>query len=170
MALRETVACIGLENKDPALIQRLAKADHRILLIRGNEGRLHPVFENVETAFPDSDMEWIPCAKEACWEADIVMLAGEAMADTAIIHKIKEVATQKIVACLFFHNDMPAGTQIQNLKKWLPYVKILELIFDSSGMEAMLSGNDTEALVTMRDLLQKCGFGIKQINRNRSLL
>lgn len=165
MALKETIACIGPGNGIfPTLIQKLANANYRLLLVSDKEQPLLSYSKNIQSALPAEKIEIIACPKEGCWEADLILLAEEVAADREIMNKIKEVSTQKMVACLsLYHNaTLPAGTIIHDLQQSLPHARIIQLLVDTSCAEASLSGKDTETLTIIESILKQSGFRMRQ--------
>jgi hypothetical protein len=140
-------------------IQKLANTHYRILLISEAEDHLPSYFENIMTELPNADIEAISCAKEGCWEADIVLLAGAATEQPVLLSKIREVATQKIVAGVFLQDESLAEASTQNLQRWLPHSRVLELMLNPENTGTTCSGEDPEALAMMNKLLRTTASG-----------
>ena len=94
MATTRTIAIIGaLEEKGREAIQALADKNYRLLLFYKATGEL-------AAAQPQLDKEWISCPVEACWEADIILIAAPPEEHAKLAADIKAVATGKPVIIL----------------------------------------------------------------------
>src|SRR5690348_4476563 len=94
MKVKETIAFIGeVDEQVDGVITKLVKAGHPLVLIN------KPASPSVQMQkkFPTADVEMIDCEKDACWEADIILLANMASPGKILLEKIRTVATQKIL-------------------------------------------------------------------------
>lgn len=127
MAVKKTIAIVGATSKaGSALAKKLAFEPFRILIISQDQHRLSELEDAIKTTSPQAEVEKIDCIKEACWEADIIILAVDPVTQRDASEKIKQVATQKIVMH-FIDEDISDILQIQSaeeLKAALPYSKI----------------------------------------------
>lgn len=101
MAIKPTIAIIGSTGRMGSAIARsLARGDYRLLLFGRSPQRLTQLSEDIIALHPDSDVEGITCATDACWEADIVVLAVPQAAESLVASQIKPYVTQKVVVSM----------------------------------------------------------------------
>ncbi len=122
MATKKTIAIIGATEKSgEAIATSLATGKNRLLLMAGDAERLDALKAKLETASASAEVDTITCSKEACWEADIIIIANPHEAATEIADKIREVATGKIVITL----SSPESSAAEELQTLLPYSKVI---------------------------------------------
>lgn len=166
MATRKTIAIIGATGKTGSTIAGLlAKGNYRLLLKGSRQERLEQVVNAIRQAYPAADVEASLCSEEACWEADIIILAIPHAVEKEVAAQIREVANQKVVISL---SNTGEGESLQQL---LPHTKIVKVMSaacvtvfpDAGGVESrmtdtFLTGNDVEALETTAALVADAGF------------
>lgn len=133
MATKETIALVvNAKEVCAELIRGIVVAQFRLLLVTENEPLLNSVVVDIREGHPDADIEIIPCVKEGCWEADIIVLVGEDDYKDSLIKRISEVSTQKIVVGISMENLNANGssTEMGDLKLQLPHSKIVQLIYN----------------------------------------
>jgi len=176
--VQQTIAIIGASGKmGKAITKSLAKAGYRLLLITSNvpalEQQLHGLCRH-----PSAEIEIMQCAYTASWEADIILLAVPYKAENGVAEKIKEVATNKIVisisnpvnetvTALETVSGKSAGEELQQT---LPHSRVVkafntvyasdfeEPVIDNQPIDALLAGNNDEALQTVAALVKTSGF------------
>lgn len=122
MATKKTIAIIGATEKTGAVIATsLATGKNRLLLMSGDAEKLDALKTKLETANVSSEVDTLTCTKEACWEADIIIIATPHEAATEIADKIREVATGKIVISI----SSSKNTAAEELQKLLPNTKVI---------------------------------------------
>lgn len=152
METKKTIAILGLTNeaRNPFL-QKLAQ--HYRLLIVSEHIHQHTVSHyNIDENKTGSNIELIDCAKNGCWEADIIILWDSFRLETTELKKLEAVATQKIILIL---TDQKDKTLIRYL---FPHSKIITLDKDPVTKKVEILGTDVEALQTIRELINKTGF------------
>lgn len=119
MATKKTIAIIGaLEEKGREVVQYLAKEDYHLLLFyKETEDPAQKQTDN------SPGMEWISCPVEACWEADIVVLAIPSEEQEEVVSGIKTVLTGKPV--IDVRNEVNA---VKELETSLPHSKIFSAL------------------------------------------
>lgn len=165
MATSTTIAIIGATGKTGSAIARLlARGNYRLLLKGSSQERLEQLVDSILQSHPAADLEASLCSAEACWEADIIILAIPPAAEKEVAAKIREVANQKVVISLFNTSN---GEDLQQL---LPHAKVVKLMnagcvtvfseadHDGHRLDTFLTGNDIDALETAAALVADAGF------------
>lgn len=165
MAARQTITMIGAEEENSAeILSQIASGYSRLLLVTdgGLSDQMNALSDKIIELYPGAEVEVMDCVKDGCWEADIILLAGAGLTDKNLIERIREVATQKIVACIYFFADIKSarpgkGKTVQEL---LPYSKVLEAFIDRQGKEVQIAGEDPEAVAAFAALLKEAGYSL----------
>src|SRR5215213_5962035 len=127
MQTKKTIAIIGATgNMGSALAKSLAKGHYRLLLMAGKMEKLNALSDVIKSAHPQADVEVNGCAREACWEADIIIAATPYDAQKEVAQKIKEVATGKIVISLANPLKEISTSAAEELQMLLPYSKVVK--------------------------------------------
>jgi len=177
MAVPETIAIIGASGKvGRAIAAGLAGGAYRLLLVDKNEEELMKSLEVITPLHADADMA--VCAEDACWEADIVMLAVPFEERQEVARFIRPVTTGKVVVSLAdplngSGEGLVAGrdTGVEaELKKLLPYAKVVKVFnagtsgysgnpaVDGRRIACFIAGEDEEALKTVERIVRTAGF------------
>lgn len=135
--------------------------------LAGNRFRLVSV---LECKTQPHASEGIITAREACWESDIVLLAGSALPVSELADKIREVTVGKTVVVLANGKDgkserLPVADSLQQL---LPYSRIVKAFVKSADAEptgsngriVRIEGADEEALDDASKVLALAGFKV----------
>ena len=88
-----------------AIADKLSEGNYRLLLV---QMRLITNLKSYKTSNRNNlhaEVEIVDCAKEGCWEADIIILAIPYHKLKKVIEKINEVVTQKIVLIISNENE-----------------------------------------------------------------
>ena len=121
--LTKTITIIGeLEEFSTALLKILAEQDLQLLFVSTDQEKnvkLQKQFEQFKTV---AEVEFRSSEKEGCWEADVIILYKPSMISTAIIERIKGVATQKTVLVIDNIQENKG-----NFKELLPHSKVIEV-------------------------------------------
>lgn len=159
--MKTTIAIIGTGPVGKALATQLANAGNRVLLYARDVAKASTAANDIKAANPQADLEAIDCSFNACWEADLIMVAIPYAAQAELARYIKEVATQKIVISLA--NETKAAEELQSL---LPHSKIVSVfskaygsslanpIAESAGEPCFIVGNDSGAVAMVSQLVQ----------------
>lgn len=178
MQTRQTIAIIGASgNMGSAISRSLAKGNFRLLLESDKPDDLVAIITEIKNNTPSADVEQHICSMEACWEADIIILAIRYEAEPGIAEKIREVANQKIVISianpldtyknglltspdsganasnngLISHPDSGAADQLQRLLPNSKIVKVFDITFAAELSNVAGNGIKMEALLTGND-------------------
>src|SRR5690606_37728068 len=137
METKYTIAFIGNNVKLVEQHLTMFTSSSNRLLVLTAYGLLKEYFSDTCSI---SNVERIDCAKDGCWEADVIVISS--VVEKSIIETISEVATQKIVLYIA-DNDEQSLSDYYLLKQLLPNSKI---IFISNEGEYVISGEDSEIL------------------------
>jgi predicted dinucleotide-binding enzyme len=146
--MKSTIAIIGTSGKTGAQLARsLCKSDYTLLLMDKNYDRLKKLFSEIKMADKNASVEIIPCAKDACWEADIIIVS-ETENIKRIAEKIKEVVYGKIVAVI------STEITIEDIADYFPYSKTV--LIDAETF--LTESNNEEAIEAISKLLESIGI------------
>jgi len=152
--VKQTIAWIGNNNREEDTLWKLAER-YRLLLVRKKGEPPIPIFEQ-KTGL---EVEMIDCAKDGCWEADIIVLAEEGMQED-LLTRISEVAIQKTVLIMDGRRGIGGAERRPSIiGKVLPFSKIVEVALHSG--EAVLSGKNPAALDTAAEIIRLIGYSVK---------
>src|SRR5687768_15674891 len=98
MPTKKTIAIIGATGQIGAAIAKsLSKIDQYNLLLMSNfQDTLFDLKTEIEKSEAASDVLITSCAREASWEADIIIVATPYENQKEVANNIREVATGKI--------------------------------------------------------------------------
>lgn len=177
MAHINTIAIIGATgNLGSAIARNLShNRNYRLLLMSDDEPRLVDLKMELENRGAESFA--IGCAREASWEADIIIVATPHEEEGAVATKIREVATGKIVISIsnpfdatFRELATPNSSAAEELQKLLPYAKIVKTfntwvaadympsVIDINHADAFIAGNNGDAVETVAEIVRTAGF------------
>ena len=149
--VKKTIAIIGAtEESGAAIANKFAGGSYRLLLIANEINQLSQIARNIKRNNLNAEVEMVDCAKEGCWEADIIVIAISFHELKKVIEKISEVATQKIVVFISNEYDESDATELQHL---LPHSRIVTALFDSHSGETFIESNDEEASETISEIM-----------------
>ena len=98
MAVKKTIAIIGATGEmGSVLAKALINSNYRLLLMSRDKSKVGKLSAYLKRKTPTAEIAVIECEKEACWEADIILLAVPYKVEREVAEKIREVATQKVV-------------------------------------------------------------------------
>lgn len=149
-----SIALVGAESlPGETILKRLYAGGFRPSLIAGSEAgntRLEEVAAN-------SGLEIMNCPREACWEADLILLVVPGMNLDWAVERIKDVAVQKPVVCFKY-----AEKEISvNLESSFAYSGLVFADFDKANTdfsEVTLSGENLKQVEEMAEWLKNIGF------------
>ena len=185
--MKKTVAVIGADGSiGAALAFSLAKAGYRTLVTSHDQkdltphiGRLPLLVGKIRLTVPQADGGIVFSAREASWEADIVIPTVPYAAQAAVASEIKNVVTGKIVIsvanplndCLDGLLTPPTTSAAEELAGLLPHSKVVKAFNTLSTMDfeipqtigghtadVFVAGDDDEAVSTVMQLVRETGF------------
>jgi NAD(P)-dependent dehydrogenase (short-subunit alcohol dehydrogenase family) len=169
MAVKQTIAFIGAADElCTVLVKKLAAAGYPLLFISNDGIRYQELADQIKSDTPDADIEITDCAKEGCWEADIIALYDNTTLAKELIERIKTVATQKVVICISTAGSNSSSLiKTTDLQQMLPNSKVIQISHDIEGLELQISGADNEAMELVSALFENSGFIIAETLLNR---
>lgn len=163
MATKKTIAIIGATgDMGSAIAMSLANSNYRLLLVSRDKTRLTKLFVYLKRKNENADVAIIYCEKEACWEADIILMAVPYAAEKEVAEKIREVSTQKIVVSMSnpFDNmydhlvTAPDTSSAEELQNALPHSKVTKAfntVFASDFIQSAEKGKQTKTFIAGDD-------------------
>ena len=179
MALKQTIAIIGADEiVGSAIAKSLSKSDYRLILVSKDHKESDILKSNLLNGGAKAEIETDSCAKEASWEADIILMATPYEAEKEVIEKIKDVAVAKVVISIStpstrnYKNQAqsPETSAAEELQKLLPYSKVVKTfntvfarnyitsMISSKNGETFIAGNNSDALEAVSKLVLSAGF------------
>ena len=183
--MKKTVAVFGAAgNIGAAIALGLAAAGYRVLLTDDIEHnsllymKLPLRERRIRLRVPDADVDIVLSAREASWEADIIILAIPSEAQIGTATKIKDVVTGKVVICLANppekgHNGFvtaPTNNATKELAQILSHSKIVRafstIVADQPGeprvtgmsADVFVDSDDDEAVSAAMQLAKDVGY------------
>src|SRR5213083_195290 len=135
MAAKKTIAILGATgNMGSAFAKALVTSNYRLLLMSRNKNKAEKLSADLKRKTPTAEIAVIECEKEACWEADIILLAVPYKVEMEIAEKIREVTMQKVVIDVSNPLDetydhlitAPGTSAAEQLQKVLPNSKVVK--------------------------------------------
>jgi NADPH-dependent F420 reductase len=179
MNTKQVVAVIGASgNMGSAIAKSLSKGNYRILLHASKTGALQPMVNEIKSNRFSSDVEVVDDDIEACWEADVIVLAIPYAAEKRVAERIRSVVNQKVVISisnpLKDHYDglltQPGISAAEELQMRLPYAKVVKAfntvsasdfdqpVIQEQRLDCFIAGDDEDALKVVYDLVKTAGF------------
>ncbi len=169
---KQTIAIIGAGGSMGSAIAKSISGDnYRLLLFSNDISKVQSLAEEIRQAGSSSDIDERDCKHDACWEADIIILAVSYSMQKEVTEQIKDVATQKIVISTANPTNEVLGqletssetSAAEELQKLLPNSKIVK-VFNTDFTQwtnqddVFIAGKDEEALKTVSELVETAGF------------
>lgn len=180
MATIKTIAIVGATgNMGSAIAKSLSKqGKYRLLLMSKEQGKLVQLKSQIEKSSKSTEVFAISCAREASWEADIIIVATPYEAEKEVAEKILEVATGKIVISISnplnsSYNELVTSANTsaaEELQKLLPNSKVVKTfntifaadflspIIDGKTADAFIAGNNGDAVETVSEIVKAVGL------------
>ncbi|HEY9364826.1 MAG TPA: NADP oxidoreductase [Chitinophagaceae bacterium] len=163
MPVKKTIAIIdAMEKRGAEIANKLSPGDYRLLLFSNYKTRLTQLLRQLKKNSLNTDADIMDCAKDGCWEADIIILDIIPDTEKDVADKIKEVATQKIVLSISNNekgNLFPFKTA-QQLQSLLPFSKVVAAYNNPQSGETFIAGDDDESVETVSTILKTAGYRI----------
>ncbi|MGC4020964.1 MAG: NAD(P)-binding domain-containing protein [Cyclobacteriaceae bacterium] len=182
---RKTIAIIGATSlRGTAIARSLANTKQHLLLMSDEKDQLEGLIKDLKE-HSMAEVEAISCAKEACWEADIIILAS---AKKEVAEKIKEVAIGKIVVSVSNPQEnigqLTDTSLAEELQRELPYSKVVKTfntsqnenfispVIDGKSYDTFIAGNNSDAIESVSELIRSIGlnpFVVGDLSMSRAL-
>lgn len=179
MATKSTIAIIGSSGRmGSAIAKSLAKRGHKLLLFGRSSTVTDGFAEELASSYPESEIEGIDCQVNACWEADIIILAVPYSAEAEVAAQIKPYVTQKIVISI--SNPMtenmdgmltpPHSSSAEELQELLRDAHVVkafntnfaknfdEPIINGQPVDSYIAGDNESAVQIVSNLVADIGF------------
>lgn len=152
MPAKQTIAVIGTASEEgKAVLAHLLPTEHRLLLMDEAAEKLPGLQQQLQLKQPQCETDTEPCCREACWEADVIVLAKAEPTLAHTLQKIKDVATTKIVVCLG-KNGRETSVEVA---QHLPHSKIVFLQLPAgSTTQLVITGENKSAVEAVRQLFK----------------
>jgi 8-hydroxy-5-deazaflavin:NADPH oxidoreductase len=179
MAQNKTIAIIGSTgNVGSAIAKCLSVTSNRLLLMANDAEQLALLRSEIKLSSPTADIENVTCAKEASWEADIIVVATSSDEGKEIAERIREVAIGKIVISVSqpingYLNITANPSNIsaaEELQLLLPHSKVVKTFNTAFALDrftpksicnfadSFIAGNNGAAVDTVVELVKSAGF------------
>jgi predicted dinucleotide-binding enzyme len=178
MANIKTIAIVGATGKMGSAIARSLHGKYRLLLMSNDESKLLDLKSELGKSTAGAEAYSVSCAREASWEADIIIVATPYQAEREVAEKIREVAVGKIVVSISNPLDSSYSQLVtsedssaaEELQKLLPYSKVVKTfnttfaadfmkpVIDGKTVDAFIAGNNSDAVETVSKVVGAAGF------------
>ena len=179
MKTKKAIAIVGAtENIGSAIAASLAKENYDLILMSKDSGKLSKLKSNLLKDEGKAIVASNACMREACWEADIIIVATPYEAQREVAEEIREVAIGKIVISITNplnkeYIDLvtsPNTSAAEELQKLLPDSKVVKTfnttfaadfispLIDGKRMDAFIAGNNGDAVRVVSDIVKSAGF------------
>jgi predicted dinucleotide-binding enzyme len=147
MTTIKTIAIVGASGKMGSAIARSLQGKYRLLLMSRDEAKLIDLKSELSKSTPDQEVYAVSCAREAAWEADIIIIATPYETEREVAEKIREVAVGKIVISISNPPDSQLVTSedfsaAEQLQRQLPYSKVVKRFNTTFAADFMTSHID----------------------------
>lgn len=177
MAQKQTIAIIGATGKvGSAMAKCLSVGNYRLLLMADESDKLNMLCSTLKQPSAKAEIESLNCAKEASWEADIIIIATPYEDGREVAKRIREVATGKIVISVSqplegnSNINSSESSSAEELQKLLPHSKVVKTFTtafalnnftslpDHKMADSFIAGNNGEAVEIVSELMRQSGF------------
>jgi len=130
MKTKETIAIIGATGTTGSSIARkLSAQDYSLILTSKEKGKLRSLKNSLSSGKTNVSLDLEDCAKDVCWEADIIIMVVAYDAAKEVAEKIREVATGKVVINIADDDDPSDSVdRTGDLQKLLPDSKVMRVL------------------------------------------
>jgi len=184
--MKKTIAVIGIDgNMGPAMAYGFAKAGYRTLVSpyaaedsTAQTGKVDSLVSKVRVREPRAEIEIVSSAREASWEADIVIPTVPYNMQAAVAAEIEPVVVGKVIISVInplsgtFDGLLIPTTNsaAEELAQLLPHSKVvkafnttLAMDFDTPefvghAVDVFIAGDDNEAVYEVAQLVRDVGL------------
>lgn len=178
MATIETIAIVGAAGKLGSAVARSLNGKYRLLLMSDDVEELVELKTELSKSSPGAEVHAVSCAREAAWEADIIIISTPYAAEKDVAEKIREVAVGKIVISISRPLDSSCSQLVtsedssaaEKLQRMLPYSRIIKTFntafatdlipsgADRKMRDVFVAGNSGDAVETVSKVIDAAGF------------
>jgi len=179
MNTKQVVAVIGASgNMGSAFARSLSKGNYRILLRSSKKDAIQSLVNEITNDRLAADAEVVNDDIEACWEADVIILAVPYAVEKSLAERIRSVVNQKVI--LSISNPLnercdgllthPGISAAEELQKQLPNAKVIkafntvfasdfeQAVTQGERLDCFIAGDNEDALQVVYDLVKTTGF------------
>lgn len=169
--MKETMAFIGGTGTTcPVLMKKLAQQGYRLLFVSNDEAQLEKLSSELGLNKIPGEIELVHCAKEGCWEADVIAFIDPQGIEKEVVERICEVATQKIVLCIDTDEKKEGAfskAEMESLERSFPHSNVVRVKVNSQVMKAEVYGKKEEALQTIAAVFKAPGYETAIVKFNK---
>ena len=180
MAIIKTIAIVGATgNMGSTIAKSLSKkGNYRLLLMSNDQYKLVDLKLQLEKNKTGTEIFAITCAREASWEADIIIVATPYEAEKEVAEKIREVAAGKVVISISnplnsSYTDLltsPDTSAAEELQKLLPNSKVVKAfnttfaadfmtpVIGGKTADGFIAGDNSDAVEMVSEIVKTIGF------------
>jgi len=167
MRTKQTIAVIGATgNMGSAIAKSLSVGNYRLLLHARDFNTCKQLATEILAIHRLADAEAMDCSMNACWEADIIIIATPDTENKEVSLRIREVASQKIVISIVNSlNDTyrgmipaPETNGKEDIQQLLPHSKVVKVVMDSKRAAVNIAGIDQNAVEMVKELMSSAGY------------
>ena len=146
------------------MIYKLAREGYPLVLVSGSNHHLELLLKQILSEIPEADLQIADCAREGCWEADIIILNGIVNMREEFIEKIREVTTQKILVFIPSEekDQISVADRTSTLKRLLPNSKVMQVVLQPVSLIAEITGEEQEYIDLISVIFQEIGYITKR--------
>ena len=177
MGVRKSIAIITATDELSASIAKtLIDSNYRLLLVPGDMKKVAKLASSLMRDAYAAEVAVLECEKEACWEADVILMAVPHLLRKKIAELIQEVTIQKVVISLSNLTGTYEGCltsediSIEELQDVLPYAKVVtatttlldaesdSLCNNKIQSTTFIAADDEESLQTAGEIITAMGL------------
>lgn len=180
MADTKTIAIIDATSEMGAAITRSlsVSSNLRLLLMSDDHAKLEELKVEVGAHKSANDVFTMTCAREASWEADIIIITMQCSDEKQIADKIRDVTIGKIVISTtnpiidaYYNPEKSENTSAaERRQKLLPQAKVVKAFNtmfpndftlradNDKAVDVFIAGNSGEAVHTTSEVIERAGF------------
>jgi len=176
----KTIAIIeATSGMGAGLARILSKSSrYRLLLMSDDQARLEKLRMEIGAYKSKDALCTMTCAREASWEADIIVIATPGAQHRNVADKVRDVAIGKVVISTsnpivdaYYTLDKSADTSVaEDLQKLLPHSKVVKAfntmfphdlisrVVNGKPVDVHIAGNNGDAIETASEVVTRAGF------------
>lgn len=179
MKTKQVIAVIGASGEMGSTIAKtISNGNYRILLQSSDTDKVLSLVDEIKSNKPFADVEPIDNLLEACWEADVIIIAVPYEEEKEVAEIIRKVTNQKIVISISNPlNNIYAGlaatsntSAAEEMQRLLPHAKVIKAfntvfandlnhpVINGQKLDSFIAGNHEDALEVVYDLVKTAGF------------
>ena len=179
MKTKQVIAVIGASGEmGSAIAKTISNENYRVLLQSSDTDKVRSLIDEIKSNKPSADVEVVNHPLDACWEADIIIIAVPYAAEKEVADIIWKVTNQKIVISVsnpLKNTDTGVATTsgtsaAEELQNLLPHAKVIKAfntvfvndfnhpVINGQQVDSFIAGNDKDALEVVYDLVKTAGF------------